>query len=240
MSDARGRSDPLSPAVRALVMPLLAGAPSAAVALDADGTLWRGDVGEDFLRFLAVEDRLPRFPGRSDVYLEYERRVAQDPASGFAFAVEAMEGLDERELGALCRQFVGRRYGGRIFPFARALVAELAAAGHAVWVVSASPVWPVIAGAELLGIPPDRVIGARCEIAEGRLTRRVSLPIPTLEGKVTRLVEAGIRPALAGGNSVLDIPLLEAADRAFVVVPHGEAGEIARVARQRGWPVQHG
>ena len=232
--------DPISSEVRALVAPLLDGAPPGAVALDADGTLWRGDVGEDFLRLLAAEDRLPRFPGRRDVYGEYERRVAQDPAHGFAFAVEAMEGMNERELAALCRQFVRQRYAGRIFPFARALVAELSAAGHAVWIVSASPVWPVIAGAELLGVPADQVIGAHCEIAEGRLTRTASLPIPTLEGKVARLAEAGIRPLLAGGNSVLDLPLLESAPRAFVVAPYGEVSEIVRVARERGWPVQRG
>ncbi len=49
----------LPTSVRELVDALLEGAPPGAerplsVAFDADGTLWRGDIGEDLLRFLAA------------------------------------------------------------------------------------------------------------------------------------------------------------------------------------------
>ena len=54
------------------------------VAFDADGTLWRGDVGEDLLRFLAAQGKLPRYRNRRGVYEEYERRVAKDPADAYA------------------------------------------------------------------------------------------------------------------------------------------------------------
>src|SRR5262245_42735214 len=92
---------PLSPDARAVVDQVLAAArPGQAVAFDADGTLWRNDVGEDLLRALIAEDRLPRHPGRRDLYEEYEARVARDPASGYAFAAEVMEGWEEAALQA--------------------------------------------------------------------------------------------------------------------------------------------
>jgi phosphatidylglycerophosphatase C len=238
MTPAARRPDLLAPAVRTLLAPLLESRRHGAAAFDADGTLWRGDVGEDLLRLLIAEDRLPRFGGRRDVYEEYERRVARDPAAGFRYAVEVMAGLDERELSAVARDFFQRLYSGRVFPFARMLIEELTSSGKDVWIVSASPVWPVIAGAEILGLPPARVLGVRCEIRDGLLTGEAIEPVPTLHGKVRVLAAQGVRPLIAAGNSVLDIPMLEAAEHAFVVAPRGEVTEITRIAQAHGWPIQ--
>ncbi|MFL5318725.1 MAG: haloacid dehalogenase-like hydrolase, partial [Myxococcaceae bacterium] len=107
-----------------------------AVAFDADGTLWRGDVGEDFLRLLATEQRYPAMKGRRGIYEEYERRVAVDPASGYAFAVEVMEGALEADVHEDARTFFGRRFSGRIFRSMRELLTGLKARGYDVWIVS--------------------------------------------------------------------------------------------------------
>src|ERR1043165_7435365 len=132
---------PLSPEALAVVAPLLEpGRPGRVVAFDADGTLWRGDVGEDLLRELIAGDRLPRFQGRRDLYEEYEAQVARDPATGYAFAAEGMEGWEDAGLRAYCRDFFERVMARELFPFTGPLVRALVAAGCEVWVVSASSV----------------------------------------------------------------------------------------------------
>lgn len=232
----------LCPAAQATVAPLLVpGVEPQVVAFDADGTLWRGDVGEDLLRYLAAEGRLPRHPGSSGLYADYERRVAADAASAYAFAVEVMADLEEEALAALCQDFFRRRFLGRLFPFTRPLLAALATAGHEAWIVSASPVWAVAPGAEELGIDGDRVIAVRSAVAGGRLTSEVERPVPFGPGKVARLEARGLRPALAVGNGEGDQPMLEYAAAALVVAPHGDPGNgLVQAALARGWAIQRG
>lgn len=208
------------------------------VAFDADGTLWRGDIGEDLLRYLAAHDLLPQHRGRRGVYDEYERRVAQDPADAYAYAVEVMEGMEEAALREECAAFYRRRFEGRLLPYARTLVKALREHGFAVWVVSASPWWPVVAAAEALGIPESQVIAVRSPVRNGVVTRDVERPVPCGEGKVHWLRERGVRPVLALGNGDLDLPMLAYAERAIAVAPHGEDNLLVRAARERGWPIQ--
>lgn len=229
----------LAPDVRAQIDPLLQPAAGRqAIAFDADGTLWRGDIGEDLMRLLAAEGHLPRHRGRAGIYAEYERRVAVDPADAYAYAVEVMADMEEGALHELCRDFFARRFEGRLMPWVRPLFERLHEVGHQVWIVSASPLWPVIAGARALGVPADRVVGVECDCEEGRLTGRVRRPVPCGEGKVHWLQSRGVRPALAVGNGDLDLPMLAYAERGIVVAPEGEENLLVREAVARGWPIQ--
>ena len=230
----------LSPAASRTVLPLLApGAPRAVVAFDADGTLWRGDVGEDFLRFLSAQGLLPGRAAATGLYEEYERRVHADAARGYAFAVEVMADLPEQTLNAWCRDFFARRFAGRMFAFTRPLLAALGAAGHQVWVVSASPLWIVTVGAAELDIPAERVIAVRAPVERGVLSAAVEQPVPYGPGKVAQLKSRGLKPALAVGNGEGDLPMLEYADAALVVAPYGDPGNgLVRAAEARGWAVQ--
>lgn len=233
---------PLSPEALAVVAPLLErpAAPGQVVAFDADGTLWRGDVGEELLRALVAEDHLPRYRGRRDLYEVYEAKVAADPATGYAFAAEALEGWEEAALQAYCRDFFQRQMAPQLFPFTAPLVRALSAAGYEVWVVSASPVWPVIPGAAWLDVPPDRVIAVEVAVEGGHLTGRSKRPVACGEGKVELLKARGLRPALAVGNGNLDEPMLAYAERALVVAPFGQDNGLVQAAARRGWPVQRG
>jgi phosphoserine phosphatase len=235
----RARAALLAPPVRALLDDLLTRpGQGSAVAFDADGTLWRGDVGEELLRWLAAEQLLPSAQGRRGIYEEYERRLKVDPADAFAYAVEIMEDLPEGELVDLCGGFFRRRFEGRVYPWVRQVLPALAQAGYELWIVSASPLWPVIAGANFLGVSPARVIGVECARSQGRLTRDVLRPVPCGEGKVARLKEKGVRPVLAVGNGDLDLPMLAWSERALVVAPPGEDNALVKEAAGRGWPIQ--
>lgn len=221
-----------------------ASAVPAPVAFDADGTLWRGDIGEDLLRFLAAEGHLPRHRNRRGVYAEYERRVAAEPADAYAYAVEVMADLAEPELQGLCDTFFAQRFRGRLFSWVPALFSLLHQRGVPTWIVSASPLWPVRSGARALGVPDERVVGVTCRLdAQRRLTGEVIRPVPCGEGKVHWLREAGVRPGLAFGNGDLDLPMLAYAERAVVVAPHSPHGDarddnaLCHEGRARGWPL---
>lgn len=210
----------------ALVAQLEAGEP---VVFDADGTLWRGDVGEDFLRW-ALHRRV--FEGR---YETYEALHAESPPRAYAWAVEVMAETREDELLAHARAFFAERFAGRIFPWVRPFLAKLRA--QEVWICSASPRWVVLPGAEALGIAPERVIGVSCEVRDGRLTGEVSPPVPAGPGKVAWLRKHGVTPALAAGNGELDRELLEFSRHQLVISPPDSANGLVRHARALGWPV---
>jgi hypothetical protein len=58
----------------------------------------------------------------------------------------------------------------RVYEQIRDLIAKLQDAGFAVWIVSASPQFIIEPYATLVGIPPNRVIGIRSVIRDGRLS----------------------------------------------------------------------
>jgi phosphoserine phosphatase len=204
------------------------------VVFDADGTLWRGDVGEDFLRYLAFEGHVPR-----GSWASYERLLEGDHAAAYAFAVEVMAGLHEEALTTLAQAFFTRRYEGRIFPGMRRFVEAVRARGLRPWVCSASPFWSVVPGAAALGIAQGQVVAVECERVEGRLSRRVHLPVTCGKGKVQALTQRLVgRPVLAVGNGALDLDMLAWAERALVVgTPDGPDNALVLEARARGWPV---
>ena len=230
----------LNPHALGVVAPLLATpGDGRAVCFDADGTIWRGDVGEDLLRFLVAEDRLPGYRGQRDLYQRYEKLHDVDPPAAYAFAVAAMAGLEEKTLEGWCADFYAKRFAGRLFPFTRPLLEAFRAAGYVPWLVSASPRWIVEAGARALGVV--NVIAVDADVEAGHLTARVKRPVPAGPGKVALLKLRGLTPVFAAGNGNLDLPMLELAAARMVVAPWDDPGnDLVRAGVERGWPIQRG
>jgi phosphoserine phosphatase len=205
--------------------------PGEPVVFDADGTLWRGDVGEDFLRF-AVHHR--HVHGSYDAY---EQLLAKDPARAYGYCVEVMRGVEEAVIAKLCDDFFRERFTGRLFSFVRPLLKKLEDAGHPTWVCSASPWWNVVPGALALGIPKERVIGVTCPVENGVLTGVVDPPVPAGPGKVKWLERRGVKPALAVGNGDLDLDMLAFARTALVIAPPDSSNGLVAEGHRRGWPI---
>jgi phosphoserine phosphatase len=209
--------------------------PGAVAAFDADGTLWREDVGEAFLRHL-VSRGLIRLPDGSDPYAAYERAVDRDRASGYAFAAQLQSGLQLEAVEAEAQRFAAAWVPPRLVRDARALRELCAAAGLIPMVVSASPLPIVLAAAPLAGFPGERCRGIEVTVDQGRLTSEVIRPITYAEGKIAAATSLG-RLALACGDSLSgDLAMLEAARLAVVVAPAG-GSPLSAQARARGWPV---
>lgn len=226
---------PFSPSFRRALRPALSLEGRRLACFDADGTLWSEDIGEAFLRWLIAADRLPRYRGRTDLYEEYEHRVAQDRVAGYAFAVQAMADLPEAEVQAYARWFAAAWPNTR--PLMRGLVLGLQEAGFEVWIVSATARWMVQAAAPLVGLPADRVIAIEVEVHDGVLTDRPVEPVVCMPGKVAAIRKyLGAEAVLAFGDSRGDQEMLESARIPLVIGRKDQRGAaMVKLAAERGW-----
>jgi len=210
--------------------------PGALWVTDADGTLWSGDVGDDFLRVLIADGALRSPPAVYDLFSAYEARVAADPADGYAWAVQLMAGMAEAEVAERAAGFARRYLPPRRLDGMATLVAAALRHGTAVHVVSASNSWVVRAAVDLLGLPSARVSGVEVAVEGGLLTDRIIPPVTYRGGKVAVL--GGRRPTLASGDSLGDLELLRTAELALVVrQPSTTTAGVLAEAEARGWLV---
>ena len=203
---------------------------------DADGTLWREDVGEAFLRHL-VALGLVKLADGTDPYAAYERAVARDRRTGYAYAAQLLAGLPAAQIQAEAARFALTWVPPRIIRSTSALLALCAGAGHIVCVVSASQIDIVRAAVIHAGIPWSRCAGMETELGpDGRYTAEMVEPITYGAGKVETAMARGFRPiAVAGGDSITgDLALLQAAAVPVVVAADGPT-PLSAEAEKRGW-----
>lgn len=230
--------------------------PGGAVAFDGDGTLWAGDVGEDF--FHALVDGAMREAARAALAEEARREGVDVEGAGTASDIAhrihraylagafpeqriceimtwAAAGWARAELDAFCREVVRRGdVESRLHGEAVHVVEHARRAGIEVFIVSASPAPIVEQAARLVGIDPAFVIAAREARDEHDVVRcDVDRPIPYGDGKVHRLrerVRSGRTLYAAFGDNAFDVPLLREARIPVAVRPKkrlvDRAGEV--------------
>ena len=209
--------------------------PGALAVFDADGTLWREDVGEAFLRHL-VSLGWVKLPDGSDPYQAYERAVERDRASGYAYAAQLQAGLLQEQVAAEAERFARRWVPPRLVSDTQGLRALCAEAGLAPFVVSASALPIVLAAAPLAGFARERCRGIEVQIRGGKFTAEVVQPISYAAGKIAAAAPFG-KLALACGDSFNgDLPMLEAAQLAVVVAPKS-GSPLSIEAQKRRWPI---
>ena len=211
--------------------------PGAACAFDADGTLWRDDVGEAFLRHL-IALGLVKLQGGRDPYAVYEEKVHQDKATGYAYCAQLQAGLRRAEVARIAADFAAGWVAPRLIDSTQALLSLLVESGLRPAVVSASALEIVLAAAPLAGVPVERCSGMTLHDEGGVLTAQLVPPVTYAHGKVLALDLLGLRPlALAAGDSISgDLAMLEAAGIAVVVAPRC-GSVLAELAAKRGWAV---
>ncbi len=220
-----------------------AGPAAPVLALDADGTLWSGDLSDDvFLRACrqgllepAAEEPLARLSaalGLRAASSASELALGLFDAHGDGRLAEATlyevmtwcyAGLPERTLADFLAETLAEvGLEARVRPELRRLVEWSRAEGLRPVVVSATPRF-LLAGAipKLLGIPLADLAGPDLARAEGRFTSELAAPVPYAEGKVTaaRRFAAGARPLAALGDSPFDLAMLRDAELGVAVNP---------------------
>ncbi len=202
---------------------------------DCDGTLWSGDAGSAFMHWTIAAGLLSReaIDWLDARYRGYQRGEVSEAAI-CGEMVQVYQGLREDELRRAAVQFFSEKIEPNIFPEMLGLVTELQQRGTEIWAVSSTNDWVIEEGVRRFNITPDHVLSARVAIEDGLVTGRI-LDVPTDEGKVAALANAGIStPDAVFGNSVHDAAMLSIARRAFPVNP--SAGLLERAAAER-WPV---
>jgi HAD superfamily hydrolase (TIGR01490 family) len=204
-------------------------------AFDCDGTLWAGDSGVKFFDWEIQQGLISTEVAQAAVarYDEYlAGRVSEDDIC--AYMVQIHHGLKVDVIEKAVERFVGEAVIPDFFPEMTLLVRKLQQQGCDIWAVSSTNSWVVEAAVKSIGIPAERVLAVRAEVANGVVTGRVG-EITSGAGKAHALKRALKAPLDASfGNSRFDLEMLELARHPFPVNP---TPDLVKIAQQRGWPV---
>ncbi len=204
-------------------------------AFDCDGTLWSGDAGETFFRWEMKEGIVSAKVAESmrARYLEYKAgKVSEDDMCGEMVTMH--RGISEAVMMRAASDFMSHSFPGRIFPEMQGLVRRLHENGCEIWAVSSSNEWVIRAGMKQFGIPDERILAAKVEVADGTVTDRL-VRVPSGPGKPKALREVAAKKIDAAfGNSRWDADMLADATHGFAVNPNPD---LEAEARQRGWTV---
>jgi phosphoserine phosphatase len=204
-------------------------------AFDCDGTLWSGDAGERFFDWEIKQGVVPAEIGQAmrARHAEYKAgRVSEDDMCGEMVTMH--KGMTEAAMMKAASDFMTHAFPGHIFAEMQELVSRLHQQGCEVWAVSSSNEWVIRAGMKQFGIPEDRILAAKIEIADGVITDRL-VRIPSGPGKPKALREVAKKQIDAAfGNSRWDADMLAIARHAFAVNPNPD---LEAAARQHGWTI---
>lgn len=209
--------------------------PGGAIAFDGDGTLWAGDIGEDFFAALldrgvlefardalareAIAESIDSSGRPRDIAHRIHRaylagRFPEERVCEIMTWVAA--GRSRAELERFCREVIEAiGLGRRLHDEALHIVEHARSVGVEVLLVSASPRAIVEQAAKVVGIDVTNAMAARESYDESGIVQcAVERPIPYGEGKVTHLRErlgAGRVLYAAFGDNAFDLPMLREA-----------------------------
>jgi phosphoserine phosphatase len=213
-------------------------------AFDADGTLWNTDLGEALFDYQVRHRLLPDMP--ADPWAHYERlKTEVSHEAAYLWLAQINKGQLLADVQAWARSAVAEIAPVPVFPDVKKLIGLLLELKVEVYIVTASIQWAVEPGAELVGLTPDRVIGIRTRVENGRVTTEQDGPLTYRAGKVAGLMAAtNNQPAFfCAGNTEGDLPLLESATHLRLVIAGSPPGDrnyateqvMLNLARERGW-----
>jgi len=221
----------------------------AAAFFDVDGTLTRSDIARDHVSFRravrsgpALSAWMLGWPLRGLLLLAVDR-VSRTAVNRLTYAW--YRDFERAELERWAERFQDGPGLERLFPRGRDLLARHAEAGtRLVFVTGALTllVEPLARclSLELPGKPDIRVEGVDLEERDGRFTGAIVGEPLGGEEKARRVLEVAEEEDLdlsrshAYGDSIADLPLLDAVGRPAAVNPDRR---LRRTARRRGWPV---
>ncbi len=222
----------------------------ALAAFDGDGTLWSGDVGEDFLEHLLDEDAFTDvaaalFRAEASAYgVAHEARPKAELAALFrayvagsypedrvcAIIALAVAGRPASDVARVAADVVrARGVSGRLHDETVGVLEAARASGVEVVLVSASPRPVVVAAAALLGLGEGDVIAVTCVDEAGVVGDRLLEPMPYGEGKAEclRARLAGRPLLLSCGDNAFDMAMLKLAALPLAIRPKDRLRAIA-------------
>lgn len=189
---------------------------------DADGTLWRGDIGDHFLSYQIRSGQLS--PEQEKLYFETHDQPGRQ-AECYSWMALWNQGQTEKEMIYSAKDAL-KTFRGQEFPAQQNLIAQLLNHEFEVWVISASLWWVVASAVESWGIPSHRVLATRSVVENGILGNRMLYPAPYKAGKVDAWKrDIGEKPLLVSGNSMGDFEMLGLAQNIALAVNSAKYGD---------------
>lgn len=186
-------------------------------AFDADGTLWDTDLGENFFHY-QIDNKLVSLP--PDPWEYYETMKAKDAPTAYLWLAQICKQQKIEVVQEWARQAVASIKPLPILLPQKKVIELFLSKGVQIYIVTASIKWSVEAGAELVGLGPENVLGVHTEINEGIVSDKQSGLITYKQGKVDALLQAtkGRKPFFCSGNTMGDYQLLQSATRLSLAV----------------------
>lgn len=164
---------------------------------------------------------------------------ASDMAEAMQSALAFVAGRDVEEVTAVGAEIFDDRMIDKLWPGTIELARAHVAAGHQVWLVSATPNELAHLMALRLGLAGG--VGTAAEIVDGRYTGRLSgapLHGASKAAAISSLAEAhgiDLSRSYAYSDSINDVPLLEMVGHPVAINPDGPLRAHAKV---RNWPIE--
>jgi len=197
---------------------------------DADGTLWTGDVADDFTRWMMAQGTIS-----AERWPTYMRIYRDDPPTGCRYLLTFYSSMTPADLAQHLEQWwLHHSRRAWIWEAVEALY-DLARRGYPIWVVSGTPTDFLLPLTHIL--PVASIVGMDFELdRDGRFTGKHHGISCAGEGKAEKLLSLvpPSRIRFCAGNGSLDGPMMQLAAEAWSVYPNPD---FARYSRERGWPV---
>jgi phosphatidylglycerophosphatase C len=212
-----------------------------ALAFDGDGTLWSGDVGEDFFFGILDSGRVTNVATAEVKRIAASERIdAEGDAAAVARRIydtylrgsfdeervcEIMTwicaGWSHAEATDFAVGIVDEAFRSRIHPEVNAVITGARTQGHEIFLVSASPRPIVEAAGAVAGIEAHHVLASTAVLEGDRFGTAVHRPIPYGAGKASALRKAlSDLPLLASfGDNAFDVEMLAMAEKPVAVRP---------------------
>ena len=206
---------------------------------DMDHTLIDNDCDVSWKLFLVEKGIAPR----SDLDLivhfweEYEKG-SLDPVSFNEFQLREFAGRTVNEIEALSSEHFEKVARGKVYKDARTLLNEQRGAGDITCMITATNVVIARPVGGFLGF--DSIIATELEVSQGRYTGRISGEYCVGAGKLPYMRRfcagngSGLEESYYYGDSIADLPVLEAVGNPVVVNPRDE---LRGIALERAWPI---
>ncbi len=170
---------------------------------DADGTLWRDDVADDFCCWMLKEGHIKT----QALWPEYLRIYREDHEKGCQFMLRFYEGMPIDRFHELCDYWwshIKRRWVIEVLESIYLLADE----GYSNWVVTGSPTDTMNPLVNFL--PVHRIVGMDFELENNVITGRHTGISCADEGKARKIRSLWSGPIeLAAGNGSLDAAMIE-------------------------------
>lgn len=207
---------------------------------DADGTLWKEDVGLNFFKFQVKNKYIPG----EDLLNKAEKLYEQDPAKSCGYIIQLNQGKKVEDFLSYCREYIEQEQLN-IFDLQRELIQTLYDHGVQIYIVTASSQLLMTEVLRFLKIPVHQVIGVKTAVSDGLLTDNIIHPVSFGVGKREALLKetVGRNPFFVSGNSMSDLFLLEISTHVRLTIASAQKGdkqyeserELLQKAKDNGW-----